>query len=74
MSDRQQSVTHQVKSRYGSHYIHVDHIAGRVTGIAISSPGKFASTALADMLGDIAAAANAIIDDIGELGGSAGGR
>jgi len=58
-------ITAKINSRYGNHFLHVEHSAGRITGLSISSPGKFSDSEIGDLLRSIGEAATAIIADIG---------
>ncbi len=44
--------------------MHVEHDGGRVLGLSISSPGKFDSTTIADLLAALSDTANRVIADI----------
>jgi hypothetical protein len=61
---REECTTQKIESAHGSHYIHVHHVRGRVTGISISSPGKYGDTALGALLIEIGDAASSVIADI----------
>jgi hypothetical protein len=61
---REQCITQKVETDFGSHYVHVSHVGHRITGISISSPGKFDDSALAGMLGALSEAATGVIADI----------
>jgi len=64
-ANRESCITQKVESAHGSHYVHVSHVDGRVTGLSISSPGKFDDTALGDLLIALSTAANEVIAEIG---------
>lgn len=71
MSNRQLVLTRRVESKFGTLYVHAGYEDGRITELAISSPGKFSDTtmgALFDALGD---AATALITEINAAGGLA---
>lgn len=56
MTWREQTSTARVETPFGAHYVHLSHINGVVTGVAISSPGKFDSTEVGVLLDKIAMA------------------
>ncbi len=64
MSGRRESITERVSADFGAHYVHVEHDGGRVLGLSISSPGKFDSTTIADLLAALSDTANRVIADI----------
>lgn len=51
---REETSTARVETAFGAHYVHVSHIGGQVTGMAISSPGKFDNTEVGALLDKIA--------------------
>ena len=58
-------VTQRIKTEFGKLYAHVDvSPSGEIEGVGYTSPGKFADTAIGDLLYDLAQTPRDIINDI----------
>ena len=64
MTGRTETITERVNTKFGTHYVHISHVAGRILDISISSPGKFDNSEIAGLLGTLSEAANQVIADI----------
>lgn len=64
-ANRTACITAKIKTRHGNHFVHIDHADGAITGISISSPGKFSDSEIGDMLRSIGETADSIIAEIG---------
>jgi len=60
-----ETITVKIKSRFAPHYLHIEHIGGRVTGISISSPGRFIDSEVGELMTAIGETASQIIEQIG---------
>jgi len=65
MANRSETITAKVSSRVGSYYLHLQHCDGKVTGISISSPGRYVDTVVGELMIAIGETATEIIEQIG---------
>ena len=63
---RQETTTTKVQTDFASLYVHVSHIAGVITEIRFSSPGKFSDSQIEKLLGQLSDAATSACCEIVE--------
>lgn len=62
--NRTLTATQKVQTRFGSLYVHVSHVGGRVIEVRFSSPGKFSDTTMGEVFDALGDAVNSIIAEL----------
>jgi hypothetical protein len=63
---REETTTAKVQTDFAPLYCHISHVAGAVTEIRFSSPGKFSDTAIEKLLAQLGDAATQACQEIVE--------
>ena len=64
MANRTETLTQRVETSFGSLYVHVSFVDGRIVDIGISTPGKHLDTTIGNTLISIGTAITEMIDAV----------